>query len=204
MRTIGRFVRFVFCVALLVLALLPTIWYLYPTAPPFESFYHWRINNYLNVMTPEVKNSIASITIVEDLGKSEKGKTIAGLCDPERNIFFIPYAIITQPSIIYHEAAHALHNRLYKNNSKFCPRWEFITGGVLTSYGLTSYWEDVADWVCETYKDLDGEWTKLDGICGQANMNPYRQKLLLLREYKFISENDYQKIIEMHPELSDE
>lgn len=178
------------------------IWYLYPTASPFEAFYYWRIDNYLECMTPEVQNSIASISVLAKIEWHDDPEIfIAGACDPNGNIYFAAIAIIVEPSVIWHEAAHAYHAELDRYGSDFSHRWQNVKGGVLTDYGMTGFREDVADWVKEIYKDLDGDWTELDRRWTKSWAEPCRKKLQLLREYKFISETDYQKIIEMHPDL---
>lgn len=201
MKLIGFFLRAVFWIVLILLVIVPTLWYFYPTSPLFEAFYQWRIDNYLDRMTPEVQNSIASITVVDKIEVEESERFIAGLCDSEGNLYFSALPLIFQPSTIWHESAHAYHFQLDRERSDFSYRWTNIKGGVLTAYGQTGFREDVADWVREIYKDLDGDSTVLDRYWTQHNAVPYRQKLQLLREYKFISEEDCQKIIETHPAL---
>lgn len=197
MKSLREFLWRTLWLAILLLIVLGFFWALFPTAPLFLGFYEWRINRYLGDMTPEVRASINSITVVPAI---DSEGIYAGRCDHQRNIFLTARAVVLQPSAIWHEATHAYNFQLNHSGSDFYYRWQQVRGGIITSYGATHPMEDVAEWVEEIHQELNGLWSEFDFLgFSEENITPYRSKLELLREYGFISEEDYQRFIRKNP-----
>lgn len=151
------------------------------------------------------------IQITEDknhFGQTWDGGQVVGHFheDPLSNkICFLPEGICL--CSIAHEIAHAYHYFLDSTGELFTQEWRAIAGdvynkdpktpdgqGVVRSYCRLNHKEDIAEWFayCQIYLyEADNRFSEISDH--RADIR-YRQKLDLLHEYKFLSDEQYAKL----------
>ncbi len=148
----------------------------------------------LSVLPRSVIRSVASLSSRED--SSHFSNVEIGHCHWNRHICIVNW-LFTNASTIWHEIGHAYTFYLNYKGPRFRDRWQEIPGGVITAYGATNYLEDVAEWVSEIYCLLTGRFSAVTLLksSGEFFKDSYLKKLELLRDYGFISSENYEKIL---------
>lgn len=147
---------------------------------------------------------------VEHFGKSWAGNIPAAhLCLPLSTTICLRPSEIT-PGIIWHEISHVWHFHVDGKQKPLSNKWSAVAGSycdevrkqhpfqnaILTEYGRGDLGEDIAEWVKECYRYLEGEWQR-----PWVEKNPYlvadpryRKKLALLHEFGFLDNRDYKTL----------
>lgn len=122
---------------------------------------------------------------------------------------------ISDKGLFVHEAAHLLTNNLPR---QFMDRWKRIAGedlyhgkpigsdfigglrlynGCASDYGCRNRWEDVAEYTRWAIVAPDRFRSKLEALerKNSPDVEVYYKKLALLREYDFLTEEQYRKIV---------
>lgn len=154
------------------------------------------IQQSLKLLHPKVRWSIRAIEVNDDPAHYHGDDDILAHCEGYINrICFRSSSLRNYPTVVFHEAGHAYHNFLQKSKSNFDERWKSIKGGeILSDLHLNervSYWfEDIynINFGRSSLVILDATLTK--------NPWPYYQRLDLLKEYEFITEEVYKKVLE--------
>ena len=107
---------------------------------------------------------------------------------------------------IVHEATHAYHSFLDASGSSFSQKWLKVAGnvynkdatapnkdGILDAYARLHHEEDIARWVeyCYLYLYEEKKTDHFSGLQDRKSDPRYRQKLALLHQYKFLSDEQY-------------
>ncbi len=171
------------------------------------------IDEALDWLTPEMIASIECIAFNDD-GKHISGSEWAH-CHNYTGIICLKTAPLCKKTI-WHEAAHAYTFHLIHLGGDFYKDWlevsktvsrkeSLIERGVISIYGGTHKLEDIATWVAAIYSSLDpNSWSDFDDLLRSSGMKfrdlgeVFSKKLELLRKYKFISQKDYEKFLEIH------
>ena len=91
-------------------------------------------------------------------------------------------------TILAHEIAHEIHNKVNEKHPEFNKKWAMIKGGYALEYGMSDQFEDVATVVhtaiISFFQGMNlGQIKPIDG-----NYEAFHQKLRLLKEYGFFPE----------------
>lgn len=169
-----------------------------------------KVDQALSVLPKPVVSSVASLTSRTDYKHFDSD--IIGHCFWDRRICIIQ-SLFTDCRVLWHEIGHAYHFYLNQKGFKFHDEWEKIAGkdyadlkrnskfpqrGILTAYGATNCYEDVAEWVEDAYAYLTGGYSVILIIkqSGELYKDPYLKKLKLLRDYGFISPGNFERILQ--------
>lgn len=169
-----------------------------------------RLDEFLDVFkkVPAVIKSVKSIS-VSDYEINYTANNSAGVCYITQDIC-IKSDYINDPGTIWHEVGHAYHYQLNSSESDFSKKWKKIAGdvygkdyadqaffqyGILSKHGSKDYMEDVAVWVENFYSSIHLRYSvfwRVDFKSLDKKIKTiYIEKLFLLKEYGFISADDY-------------
>lgn len=151
--------------------------------------------------------SIASLSCRPD----DYSRGTLGKCHWTRDIWIVESSF-TDPATLWHEIAHAYSMYL---GADFLEKWKNAAGnvyssdrtkynyparGVLTYYGSTDYWEDIAEWFegLKIYLFLNCQYYAIVSLKQKDELftEPYISKIKLLHDYEFITDQDYEKILQ--------
>lgn len=155
------------------------------------------IQQSLKLLHPKVRRSIRAIEVNDDLAHYYGNNDVLAHCEGYINrLCFRSSSLSNYPTIVFHEAGHAYHNFLQKSQSNFDDRWKSIKGGeILSNLSLN---EKVAYWLEDIYNVHVG---RPSPIILDAKLTkdpwPYYQRLELLKEYEFITDEVYKKVLEI-------
>ncbi len=166
------------------------------------------VQKYLAKLTPQVRERVSKVFSVEKehlagLYKTSKGGLwpVAGHCHSDQGIICLaPDVMDKYPSVLWHEGAHAYHSYLRKKGD-FDAGWK--PGDEITEYAQDAtkttgdFIEDVAEWVGEITKAVNGENSVFDSKFDWTELRRSRPQHLV--RYRFISQDDLKKFLAKYP-----
>lgn len=179
-----------------------------PDLPRFKEHQRF-VRQTLGFMYEPMPKAVPEITLNDDDDHFKQVEREAGHCYSNGNICL--YTLRLYRGVIFHEASHSYDAWLeYKGydiqgswkkaagdvygRGRYAPDTTFPQAGILTSYGATDEDEDRAEWIKAVYSYL-GELDSPLKRVGDKDDPRYLKKLQLLRDYKYISEEMYAKLL---------
>lgn len=166
-----------------------------------------KVDEVLAGLNEKMIQSIASLSCRPD----DYSPGTLGKCHWTRDVWIVE-SFFTDPAVLWHEIAHTYSMYL---GADFLEKWKKVAGnvyssdrtkynyparGVLTSYGSTNYWEDIAEWFegVKIYLVLNCQYYAIVSLKQKEEIfqEPYISKIKLLHDYEFITDQEYEKILQ--------
>lgn len=179
-----------------------------PDLPRFEEFQKF-VRQTLGFMHEPMAKAVPKVTLNDDESHFRQVEREAGHCYNNGDICL--YTLRLYRGVIFHEASHAydvwLDKKLYNvhdpwkkaagdvyGRGRYTPDATFPQAGILTDYGAADNDEDRAEWVKAVYSYLAGLDSPLKRVRDKHDPR-YLKKLQLLRDFQYISEDMYARVL---------